>query len=68
MASNQQFSINTFEWNDGCPVHLLTTADGGGLSRVQCCIGFQMTIVQAPVAIGKYNHAMQATNCHDQLY
>ena len=68
MASNEQFNITAFGWNDGCPVHLLTTADGGRLSSVQHCIGSQATIVQALVAIGKYNHSMQAIDCHDQLH
>ena len=56
-----------FSWNDGSPVHILTTADGTERDSVKQCIGTKCQKFAVPIAVPRYNHGMQAIDCFDQL-
>eukprot|EP00957_Ditylum_brightwellii_P204703 15340463-Ditylum_brightwellii.AAC.1 len=36
VACNKNYGIATYGWLDGNPVHLMTTADGSGVTHVSC--------------------------------
>eukprot|EP00978_Attheya_sp_CCMP212_P001189 scaffold2466_cov40-Attheya_sp.AAC.2 len=67
MAVALKEHMSIFGWNDGCPVHMLSTADGTKIGSVQRQIGSVSQTVKAPVVVPRYNKGMQGVDRHDQL-
>eukprot|EP00978_Attheya_sp_CCMP212_P002546 scaffold5157_cov34-Attheya_sp.AAC.2 len=67
MAVALKENMSIFGWNDGCGVHMLSTADGTKMGSVQHQIGSVSQTVQAPLVVPRYNNGMQGVDRHDQL-
>eukprot|EP00978_Attheya_sp_CCMP212_P026589 scaffold87706_cov72-Attheya_sp.AAC.6 len=67
MAVALKEHMSIFGWNDGCGVHMLSTADGTKIGTVQRQIGSVLQTVKAPVVVPHYNKGMQGVDTHDQL-
>jgi len=67
VAVNKEHNMCAYGWLDGNPVHLLSTADGTGTSKVLRQIGRTKQQIPAPKALPRYNMSMQAVDRVDQL-
>ena len=67
MACSIKDHMSIFGWNDGCGVHMLSTADGTQISSVERQIGSNLQKVNAPIVVRRYNQGMQGVDRHDQL-
>ena len=67
VAVEEKQGMVAFGWIDGNPVHMLTTADGTSMSKVTRRVKSEKQQIDAPTAIVKYNHGMQAVDRFDQL-
>ena len=67
MATAVKENMSIFGWNDGCGVHMLSTADGTKITTVRRQIGSIPTDVDAPIVVRRYNKGMQGVDRHDQL-
>jgi len=67
MAVAIKENMTIFGWNDGCAVHMLSTADGTQMGSVQRQIKSVSQTVQAPLVVPRYNKGMQGVDRHDQL-
>ena len=67
VAVEENVGMTAFGWIDGNPVHMLTTADGTSMSKVTRRVKSVKKTIDAPSAIVKYNHGMQAVDRFDQL-
>ena len=56
-----------FGWVYGNPVHYLTSADGTKTRNLTRRFGRDNCQVRSPNATKRYNHGMQAVDCHGQL-
>jgi hypothetical protein len=67
-AVNTLTGIFAFGWTDGCPVHMLSTADGSHQqTTVPRQVGRVKNEVPAPNNVKAYNAYMQGVDRHDQL-
>ena len=67
MAVAVKEHMSVFGWNDNCPVHMISTADGTLLGSVQRQVKAVAKMIKAPVVVPRYNKGMQGVDRHDQL-
>eukprot|EP00957_Ditylum_brightwellii_P049215 3734156-Ditylum_brightwellii.AAC.1 len=67
VAGNRKHLIVAYGWLDGNPVHLMSTADGTGLTYIKQQIQISKQSVNALKAIPRYDNAMQAVDCIDHI-
>jgi hypothetical protein len=67
-AVNLLAGIFAFGWTDGCPVHMLLTADGSNQkTTVPRQVSEEKNKVPAPHTVKAYNAYMQGVDRHDKL-
>jgi hypothetical protein len=67
MAAAVKEHMSIFGWNDGCGVHMISTADGTEIGTVTRQIKAVSKEISAPKVVKRYNDGMQGVDRHDQL-
>eukprot|EP00978_Attheya_sp_CCMP212_P039235 scaffold202291_cov38-Attheya_sp.AAC.1 len=67
MAAAVKEHMSIFGWNDGCGVHMISTADGTEIGSVTRQIKAVSKVISAPKVVKRYNDGMQGVDHHDQL-
>eukprot|EP00978_Attheya_sp_CCMP212_P013289 scaffold33394_cov62-Attheya_sp.AAC.5 len=66
-AAVKEQHMSIFGWNDGCGVHMISTADGTEIGTVTRQIKAVSKVISAPKVVKRYNDGMQWVDHHDQL-
>ena len=66
-ATNDQYQISCYAWNDKNPVHLLSTADSTDVQFTKRQTKSEKINVVCPVAIKEYNAGMQGVDQFNRL-
>ena len=67
LATNKEFNLSCYAWNDKNPVHLLSSADGTDIDVTQRRSKSEKIDVLCPSAIKRYNLGMQGVDQFNKL-
>ena len=66
-ATNEKYNLCCYAWNDKCPVHVISSADGTNVEFAQRKERSVKVDVVCPTAIQKYNEGMQGVDQFNRL-
>ena len=66
-AINKKHHLSCYAWNDKCPVHLLSSADGTYITSTQRRVKATKIDVVCPSVVQRYNEGMQGVDQYNKL-